>query len=99
MAPLYDVWMPMAYWTFRTQSSRYRDGYPTPRRTCAGMRDNLGLPDAPVHPIGGTDDKSTDEDYRGFVRAAQETRCIGGSIYDFRTTPGQAWEILRQSPG
>ncbi|MGH9037086.1 MAG: hypothetical protein ACRD0O_15090 [Acidimicrobiia bacterium] len=99
LAPLYDVWMPMAYWTFRTQSSGYRDGYRYTSENVTRMRTNLGLPQAPVHPIGGTDNRSTDNDYRGFVRAAAETGSIGGSIYDFRTTPAQAWEILRQSPG
>jgi hypothetical protein len=99
LAPLYDVWMPMAYWTFRTQSSGYRDGYRYTAENVHRMRANLGLPNAPVHPIGGTDNRSTDDDYRGFVRASHETRSIGGSIYDFRTTPAQAWEILRRSPG
>ncbi|MGH9042993.1 MAG: hypothetical protein ACRDZ3_22500 [Acidimicrobiia bacterium] len=98
LAPLYDVWLPMAYWTFRTQSSGWRDGYRYTAENVNRMRSNLGLPAAPVHPIGGTDNRSTDEDYRGFVRAARETGSIGGSIYDFRTTPAQAWEILRQSP-
>ncbi|MGH8975164.1 MAG: hypothetical protein ACRD0C_18420 [Acidimicrobiia bacterium] len=98
LAPLYDVWMPMAYWTFRSQASGYRDGYRYTADNVTRMRAHLGLPQAPVHPIGGTDNRSTDDDYRGFVRAAVETGCLGGSIYDFRTTPGQAWEILRQSP-
>ncbi len=98
LAPLYDVWMPMAYWTFRNQSSGYRDGYRYTAENVNRLRTNLGLPQAAVHPIGGTDNRSTDEDYRGFVRAAGETGSIGGSIYDFRTTPDQAWEILRQSP-
>ncbi len=98
LAPLYDVWMPMAYWTFRTQSSGYRDGYRYTLDNVNRMRTNLGLPQAPVHPIGGTDNRSTDDDYRGFVRAAVETACMGASIYDFRTTPEQAWGILRQSP-
>ncbi len=98
LAPLYDVWVPMAYWTFRTQSSGYRDGYRYTAENVTRMRANLGLPGAPVHPIGGTDNRSTDDDYRGFVRAARETGCLGASIYDFRTTPTQAWEILRQSP-
>ncbi|MGH9003485.1 MAG: hypothetical protein ACRDYV_10185, partial [Acidimicrobiia bacterium] len=98
LAPLYDVWMPMAYWTFRTQSSGYRDGYRYTAENVVRLRANLGLPAAPVHPIGGTDNRSSDDDYRGFVRAAAETSSIGGSIYDFCTTPEHVWEILRQSP-
>jgi hypothetical protein len=98
LAPLYDVWLPMAYWTFRTNSSGYRDGYRYTEENIRRVRANLGLPDAPVHPVGGTDNRSTEADYRGFVRACVEQRAVGGSIYDFRTTPGYAWSILRGIP-
>jgi hypothetical protein len=99
LAPLYDVWMPMAYWTFRTQSSGYRDAYRYTEENVRRTRANLGLPNAAVHPAGGTDNKSTDEDYRGFVRACVETGSIGGSIYDWRTTPTASFSILRGIPG
>ena len=95
LAPLYDVWMPMAYWTFRTQSSGYRDAYRYTEENVRRMRINLGLPDAVVHPIGGTDNKSSDDDYRNFVRACVDSRSIGGSIYDWRTTPMGSYGILR----
>jgi hypothetical protein len=98
LAPLYDVWLPMAYWTFRTNSSGYRDGYRYTEENIRRIRANLGLPDAPVHPVGGTDNRSTEADYRGFVRACVEQHAIGGSIYDFRTTPTYAWSILRGIP-
>ncbi|HLF40274.1 MAG TPA: hypothetical protein VI854_02250, partial [Acidimicrobiia bacterium] len=98
IAPLYDAWLPMTYWTFRTQRSGYKDGYRYTEENVRRMRANLGLPDAPVHPIGGTDNRSTDEDYRGFVRAVAEQRCLGGSIYDWNTTPAPAWGILRAIP-
>ena len=98
LASFYDVWLPMTYWTFRTQSSGYRDGYRYTEENVRRLRANLGLPNAPVHPVGGTDNRSTDDDYRGFVRATAEQRCVGGSIYDWRTTPDQAWDILRGVP-
>ncbi|MGH9000929.1 MAG: hypothetical protein ACRDY7_16230 [Acidimicrobiia bacterium] len=98
MAPYYDVWMPQSYWTFRTRSSGYKDGYVYTDENIRRMRLNLGQPDAAVHPIGGTDGKATDEDYRGFVRAAHEHRCIGASIYDWRTTPPRVYPTLRESP-
>jgi hypothetical protein len=98
LAPLYDVWLPMAYWTFRTQSSGYRDGYRYTVENIRRLRANLGLPSAPVHPVGGTDNKSTDGDYRGFVRACVEEHTLGGSIYDWRTTPPPAWGTLRAVP-
>jgi hypothetical protein len=98
LAPFYDVWLPQCYWTFRTKSSGYRDGYRYTEENIRRMRNNLGLPDAPVHALGGTDDRSSDADYRGFVRAAHDTRSLGASIYDWRTTPGTAWPVLRGSP-
>jgi hypothetical protein len=98
LAPLYDVWMPMGYWTFRTRSSGYKDGYRYTVENIRRLRADLGLPAAAVHPVGGTDNKSTDEDYRGFVRACAEQHAMGGSIYDWLTTPPQAWGILRAVP-
>jgi hypothetical protein len=98
LGPLYDVWMPMAYWTFRTRSSGYRDAYRYTEENVRRIRINLGLPGAIVHPVGGTDNKSNDDDYRGFVRACRETGSIGGSIYDWRTTPIPSFAILREVP-
>jgi hypothetical protein len=99
LAPLYDVWMPMSYWTFRTKSSGYRDAYRYTAENVQRTRTNLGLPNAVVHPAGGTDNKSNDDDYRGFVRACVDTGSVGGSIYDWRTTPMGSYAILRGVPG
>ena len=99
LAPLYDVWMPMGYWTFRTQSSGWRDAYRYTAENVRRLRVNLGLPGAAVHPVGGTDNKSNDDDYRNFVRACNETGSLGGSIYDWRTTPIPSFSILRGVPG
>jgi hypothetical protein len=98
LAPIYDVWMPMGYWTFRSQSSGYRDAYRYTEENVRRLRANLGLPDAVVHPVGGTDNKSTDADYRNFVRACADTRSVGGSIYDWRTTPVASFAVLRGVP-
>jgi hypothetical protein len=98
LAPVYDVWMPMAYWTFRSKSSGYRDAYRYTEENVRRLRSDLGLPGAIVHPVGGTDNKSNDDDYRGFVRACVETGSVGGSIYDWRTTPLPSFNILRGVP-
>jgi len=98
LAPVYDVWMPMAYWTFRSKSSGYRDAYRYTEENVRRLRSDLGLPGAIVHPVGGTDNKSNDDDYRGFVRACIETGSVGGSIYDWRTTPLPSFNILRGVP-
>jgi hypothetical protein len=98
LAPIYDVWMPMSYWTFRTKSSGYRDAYRYTEENVRRTRINLGLPGAVVHPVGGTDNKSSEDDYRGFVRACADTGSVGGSIYDWRTTPIASFNILRGVP-
>jgi len=99
LAPLYDVWMPMAYWTFRSQSSGWRDAYRYTAENVRRLRVDLGLPGAVVHPVGGTDNKSNDADYRGFVRACAEANAVGGSIYDWLTTPAGSFAILGGVPG
>jgi hypothetical protein len=99
LAPLYDVWMPMGYWTFRTRSSGWRDAYRYTEENVRRLRADLGLPGAVVHPVGGTDNKSNDDDYRGFVRACAVNGAIGGSIYDWGTTPTASFAILRGVPG
>ena len=93
----YDVWMPMAYWTFRTEDSGYRDAYRYTEESIRRLRDNLGSSDARIHPIGGIGDLATEADYRGFLRAIEEQRAVGGSIYDVRTMSLGGWRALTRS--
>ena len=95
LAPLYDVWLPMSYQSDRKSSSGYRDGYRYTSENIDRMRANLGLPDAPIHTIGGIADATSPEDVTGIVRAAVERRAIGGSLYDWRTTGPHLWEYLQ----
>jgi hypothetical protein len=99
LAGLYDVWMPMSYWTLRTSSSGYRDGYTYTDENIRRMRANLGDPAAVVHPIGGIADEATAESYGGFLRAAGEAGSIGLSVYDFATTSSDGWDILTEAMG
>ena len=95
IAPYYDVWLPMSYWTNRTQASGYRDGYTYTAENIVRLRRNLGLPQAIVHTIGGIGDKSTVGDIDSMLRGAVEHAAIGGSLYDWRTTGGDLWPHLR----
>ncbi len=83
----YDVWMPMAYWTVRTEASGYRDAYRYSEESTRRMRANLGRPDALVHIIGGIGDETTSADLDGLRRALEATGSIGGSIYDWQSLP------------
>lgn len=96
IAPAYDVWMPMSYWTSRKADSPYRNAYTYTAENIDRLRNNVGRGDLPVHPIGGIGDVSSDADMQGFWQAAAERGSIGGSIYDYRTTQDSAWPILRQ---
>ena len=95
IAPSYDAWMPMSYWTNRTHSSGYRDAHRYTDENIRRLRNNVGDPALPVHPIGGIGDETTDVDLDGFHRAAVAHGSIGGSIYDYRTTDPSAWPRLR----
>jgi hypothetical protein len=95
LAELYDVWLPMTYWTNREESSGYRDGFAYTDENLRRLRRNLGDDDAPVHPIGGIGDTAESHDYDGFVRAAREHAAIGWSVYDFDVTASSAWPRLR----
>jgi hypothetical protein len=91
--PSVDVWLPMVYFTFRSQD--YRDPVKYTTDSVDRLRTDLRDPHAVVHVIGGIADATTTDDYRAFVRAAQATKAVGYSVYDYNTTPSSAWPWLR----
>ncbi len=95
IAPLYDVWMPMSYWTNRTAASGYRDAYRYTAENIDRLRADLGRPKAVVSVVGGIADAVTPADVDGMVRASRERGVIGGSLYDARTASADLWEPMR----
>jgi hypothetical protein len=95
LAPFFDVWLPMSYWTNRSESSGWNDGFRYTSENIRRVRTNLGDRNAVVHAIGGIADSANAGDYEGFVSAAKERRAIGWSIYDYVTTSSSAWPRLR----
>ncbi len=93
LAPLYDVWVPMAYQSFRTDASGYRDGYRYTAENIDRLRAHVG-DHAVVHPVGGIADATTTSDVEGMIAAAGERGAIGGSLYDWRTTGPELWPHL-----
>ncbi len=91
-----DVWMPMAYFTFRDVESGYRDPLRYTDDSVALLRAHLQDEDARVHVIGGIADLATPDDYAAFLEAVRETKAVGYSMYDFRTTSSAAWVALRE---
>ena len=95
IANLYDVWLPMSYWSFR--GDPYDDGYRYNEESVRRLRNNLANPDALVHSIGGIGAQlgappSGTEPYvanvdqlERFAMSLADSRAIGGSIYDWQT--------------
>jgi hypothetical protein len=96
LAHFYDVWMPMAYWSFR--DGEHRDAYTYTEESVRRLRSNLGDRQALVHPIGGIADVSTPADYVGFLEAVDDTESVGWSVYDYDTTTSGSWPYLRGRP-
>jgi len=93
---IYDVWLPMNYWSFRTQEHADSNYYNS--ENIKLLRDNLNDQEALVHAIGGIgiadgnalpdpgEPLATIDDLEGFVFSVASTKAIGGSIYDWATT-------------
>ncbi|MFP5310259.1 MAG: hypothetical protein ACLGIR_11875 [Actinomycetes bacterium] len=100
-AELYDVIQPMNYFTYREESSGWRDAERYTAENIRRIRRNTGRPDVPVHTIGGIGNLTTVEDVEGMTRAARAERAMGASLYDVATThealwaPMRAWRELR----
>ena len=82
LQPSVDVWMPMAYFTFRDVESGTGTRCATPRtasrccaRTCSDRT-------RAVHVIGGIADLATPDDYAAFLEAARQHE--GGRLLDVR---------------
>ncbi len=91
LAPYYDVWQPMGYWTLPPADSGWRDGYslhrrqhrPRPRATSAGPTRRCTR--SAASPTRSGPSRST-----GMAQAAAERGALGGSLYDFRTIEANA---------
>jgi len=94
LAPYYDVWLPMAYWTDRTIASGYRDPARYTTENITRLHTDLGQPNAAVHVIGGIGGSSSADQYRAFVTAARKGGAVGISVYDFSVTAPAVWPIL-----
>ena len=91
---LYDVWLPMAYWSNRSEPG-FTDPHWYVTENIGRVRDHLQDPCAVVSVIGGYDLRETADDYAAMARAATEQRAIGVSIWDWPTTPPSAWPAVQ----
>lgn len=92
IAPCYDIWQPMAYWSFRNEP--YDDGYLYVKESVDRLRANLGDPAALVAPIGGVADDMLDEHMVEFGQALADVGALGGGMYDWNTLPPGRQRLL-----
>ena len=95
VAPLYDVWLPMGYWSFR--SEEHADPAFYVAQNIRRLRADLDDSEALVHAIGGIgaadgsalvdpgEPLATIDDLAPFVGALVSEGAVGGSIYDWAT--------------
>ena len=86
IAPAYDVWMPMSYWTSRKADSGYRDAYRYTAENIDRLRAQWAAPTYRCIRSAASATRRTTADIDGFRRAASSAGALGGSIYDYRTT-------------
>jgi hypothetical protein len=89
LASLYDVFLPMAYSTYRGHGNAFAYSY---------SRSNVEFVRAatrrPVHLIGGIDPGLEGGEAAGVVRGATDGGAIGASFYDFVGATDATWRAL-----
>ena len=109
VAPLYDVWLPMGYWSFRSEEHADPAFYVV--QNIRRLRADLGDPEALVHAIGGIgaadgsalvdpgEPLATIDDLAPFVGALVSEGAVGGSIYDWATMGPRSRRLLADLVG
>jgi hypothetical protein len=83
LAGIYDVWMPMSYWSFRGPPWDKADVYTD--ENIRRIEQHVGVTGDRIHAVGGVADRATESDMRDFMRAVVGAEVVGWSVYDFRT--------------
>lgn len=92
----FDVFLPMAYFTFRTSGPE--GVYDFISHNVRAIRKHTGDPSVPIHVIGGISDDATLPETRAFVTAVRDRKPIGASLYSFMTTTRGQWARLEKVP-
>jgi hypothetical protein len=90
LSSLFDVFVPMGYFTFRTNGPTQAAGYT--RATLDLLSARTG--GAPIHANGGLAENTSGSEVRAYVRTALRQGVIGASLYDFGTMGPEDWTEL-----
>jgi hypothetical protein len=96
LAALYDVFLPMAYFT------GYTDGpiaaHDEVSRNIRSIRGGTGDPDVPIHVIAGIANDMSGSETGAAVHAGRELGVLGLSLYDADTSGPEDWKRLEAVP-
>jgi hypothetical protein len=94
VADVYDVIMPMTYWSIRLPE--WRDGNRYVGENIDRIRTATGDPDIPIHVVGGIADGATVDQVHGMLDAIGARHGVfGASLYDWATASPDQWAVLR----
>jgi hypothetical protein len=96
VAAVYDVIVPMGYFTFSAHGYKNVRNYTT--TNIRAIRKQTGDRKTPIHVIGGIADDVGVAAARGFIRAIREHDVLGASLYDFPITSDKTWKELSAVP-
>ena len=92
-AKIYDVIVPMGYFTFRARGFEEVRHYT--QHGIETIREETGDEDVPIHFIGGIADDAGPVELKGFVKANREHEVMGASLYDYPITSRRSWYEMR----
>ena len=97
LAGLYDVFLPMVYWTYSVKGPDGAYGYLA--WALALLRAGAANPDLSIHLVGGTSYRATVPEQQAFAQlVADDGRLTGWSLYDWFGTKPAAWKALAAIP-
>jgi hypothetical protein len=96
LAAIYDVIMPMSYFTWHHPTGPSTHLYLT--QNIRIIQREVGSDQVPIHVIGGIAQDASLEQAQAFVDVLRERGAIGGSYYTYTGVHGAEWSVLRQIP-
>lgn len=92
LAPSYDVFLPMAYSTFRVRGASAVYRYT--RANIDHIRAQLGVLQKPIHLIGGLSNRLNAGEARAVAKAVRDAGALGTSFYNVTLSRKRHWDAL-----
>jgi hypothetical protein len=96
LAAVYDVIMPMSYFTWNHPTRAGTRLYIT--QNIRIIRREVGSDQVPIHVVGGIAQESSVAQAQAFVNVLRERGAIGGSYYTYPGVDEAEWPVLQQIP-